>query len=219
MFVSAELNRSAVEYGITAVKAAMLVNGGGAIALLAFLGTLTPEQLQAAAGTPYARALCFFAIGVSVGAFSAGLGYISQLGFLLNVVNSGKYIEPPTTPKYLRWITVILIFIAFGCFVVGIWLSHRAIFAPSRVEIGQRQGMAPGQGDQPSRLPLGSTGRHVKLPAGADAPAPLPAVSLTPAPAKEKDGEVRVVPAGSRSGQPNGPNVPVKIRQLDPTLG
>lgn len=71
-----EMFRSVIESGQNAVKSSFLLNGGAAVAMLAFIGKLTEEQHTKIPG--FANTLVFFVIGVFLIAFASGVTYLSQ---------------------------------------------------------------------------------------------------------------------------------------------
>ena len=120
-----EAFRSVIAFALTTVNAAMLINGGAAIALLAFLGNLEPDRLVST--RPHsAFALFAFAIGVLAGASGAALGYFTQYRYQSDFVLTGK---PSTLGICLHCAAIIVVFLAFFLFVLGVGLSYWAIFS------------------------------------------------------------------------------------------
>ncbi len=68
------VNRS----GELALQAAILVNGGAAVALLAFMGHLATEPRSVTAASAFASALGLFVGGVAAGAIGTGARYVTQ---------------------------------------------------------------------------------------------------------------------------------------------
>ncbi len=94
---SLEMFRSVIAAGQSAIRALFTLNGGAAIAMLAFIGHLateSPKQVE-----PFAPTLLPFAIGVFLASGLAGVTYLSQWlyatertvrwGFALNIVAMG----------------------------------------------------------------------------------------------------------------------------------
>ncbi len=65
--------------GGAAMKAAMLINGAAAIALLAFLGNLSVREGNFAGTLQMSSALLWFSIGVVVSALAPGMAYLASL--------------------------------------------------------------------------------------------------------------------------------------------
>ena len=77
-----DLFRSVIELATISLKAVLLVNGGAAIALLAFLGNIASTQPRSSLVSILAFALLCFTIGVLVGLIGMGISYLTQYGFL-----------------------------------------------------------------------------------------------------------------------------------------
>jgi len=95
------VNQAAGKTGELALRMALLINGGAAISLLTFIGTLPKEQKPAVAGT-----LVWFAVGVALAAAAIALAYFTNY-FMVGIASSRlrkweyPYVEPgPTTPLY-----------------------------------------------------------------------------------------------------------------------
>lgn len=84
-----EMFKSVLESGQTAVNTAILVSGGGTVALLAFIGNLATKTPQASIPHALIVALILFAIGVLLGAMAAGGRYLSQMCYGRNWLRSG----------------------------------------------------------------------------------------------------------------------------------
>ena len=65
-----ELFRSAIEFAQSAIKLTMLVNGGAAVAMLAFIGSIGRASLDSCAAWFLSLALFSFAVGAGGGVFS-----------------------------------------------------------------------------------------------------------------------------------------------------
>ncbi|EMF5054508.1 MULTISPECIES: hypothetical protein [Serratia] len=70
--------RSVISTGANASKSCMLVNGGAAIALLAFVGNIWSKDTAAAAVTELAYGVLFFCFGVLCAAVCTGITYLAQ---------------------------------------------------------------------------------------------------------------------------------------------
>lgn len=71
-----EMFRSVITAGQSAIKSSFLLNGGAAIALLAFIGNLTQHRPDKVAA--FASCLVPFALGVLAIAVTSGVTYLSQ---------------------------------------------------------------------------------------------------------------------------------------------
>lgn len=114
-----EMFRSVMGFAHHALKTIIIVNGGAAIAVLAFIGNIW-SKLQA---VEVARALTFseawFAIGVLVGAIATGTTYIAQY-----------FYERKTFYKSaigFHIVTIILVVGAYVLFAFGIYSIYAAL--------------------------------------------------------------------------------------------
>jgi hypothetical protein len=95
------VDEAAIAAGQSALRMSRLINGGAAIALLTFVGTLPKEQKRLFADT-----LVWFASGVALAVAALALAYFTNY-FMAGVATSPlrtwvyPYIEPgPTTSRY-----------------------------------------------------------------------------------------------------------------------
>ena len=121
---------SAIEYGVTVVKVAILANGGGAIALLAFLGTLSANGLDPSAAMGFATALVWFGGGVLVGGLGAAMAYITQLWYIETINVKGKVNLKSRMRKVFEYSTAALFVLPFVCFGAGLCYASEAILLP-----------------------------------------------------------------------------------------
>lgn len=73
-----EMLRTVVSAGLSARRDALLINGGGALALLAFAGHLVAQGAARALVTSLALPLSWFLGGVLAAALSSGVTYLAQ---------------------------------------------------------------------------------------------------------------------------------------------
>ena len=78
---SVEMIRSVFAYGQAALKSSILINGGAAAALLAFIGKIWSEETGQAAVNALTSALVLFSFGVLAGAIGTAATYLSQLSY------------------------------------------------------------------------------------------------------------------------------------------
>ena len=86
---SVEMLRSVFAYGQAALKSSILINGGAAVALLAFIGKIWSEETGQAAVNALTSALVFFGFGVLAGAIGTGATYFSQLSYASSWIKTG----------------------------------------------------------------------------------------------------------------------------------
>jgi hypothetical protein len=126
-----EVFKTVIQSGQAALRTALVINGGAAVALLAFIGNLW-SQLSQPGTTPsavaviadLARSMLSFTGGVWLAAIATGTTYLTQLAY---------QDDRETTAKWLRGLTIVLVVAALGAFGWGVWLALRTFTTlPSR---------------------------------------------------------------------------------------
>ena len=119
--INVEGFRSVILAGQNALRSSILLNGGAAVAILAYIGKLSVDA--AAHVSAFAFPLLLFVTGALVVAVGSGVTYLSQwfyfgggvwkwkIGFALNVL------------------AILLGFASYGLFAVGAWLAYLAFKA------------------------------------------------------------------------------------------
>jgi len=120
-----EMFRSVIQSGQNAVKSALLMNGGAAVALLAYIGKLTEtQQLRIPV---FAEALAIFVLGVFAIVVSSGSTYLSQW----------FYAEEATWKQRVglgfNLFSITLGLASYGFFIWGMSVAYSAFlaFAPA----------------------------------------------------------------------------------------
>ena len=114
-----------VTFAGAAIKGLLLINGGAAVAILAFLGHLaatpgtSPTQFETL-GT----ALLAFGWGALAGAMTAGAAYLSQICFGEVTVSRNR--PAKIAAEIFRLIAVALAFFGYGVFIYGLDTAVRA---------------------------------------------------------------------------------------------
>jgi hypothetical protein len=114
-----ELFKSVIEMAKTTVTSLILINGGSAVALLAFIGHL------ASAGNPpipissFAKPLLYFVIGVFAAVFFGGLILLTQKLY------SERW---PRSANFTSWISVLVGLGSFAAFGAGSYFGYE-VFA------------------------------------------------------------------------------------------
>lgn len=114
----AEMAKAAITYGLEALKAAMVINGAAAVAVLGFLSaaaTKIPPPTTMLAYLPLA--LVFFAGGALVAAFAIGITYLSQASFAEQQQREGEVI---------RMVAIGLVVLSYIAFAIGALLAYSA---------------------------------------------------------------------------------------------
>jgi hypothetical protein len=79
--INLEMLRGTIATGQSAIKSSLLINGGAAVAVLAFLGNAWSKGLPRNVLTGASYGLSLFVWGVLAAATAAGFTYVSQAGF------------------------------------------------------------------------------------------------------------------------------------------
>jgi hypothetical protein len=136
-----EINKGAMQAGTLAIRYALLINGGAAIAVLGFVGALAFQgRVAIGAGlNEIAGTLVYFAIGVVAGTLGLGWAYLTNFfaaahASRMNKNWTGPLIEEtPSSRRYKRWYIFFLILavlsalFAVGCFLCGVLEVKAAI--------------------------------------------------------------------------------------------
>jgi len=73
-----EMLRSVITYGAAALKSATLINGGAAVALLAFIGNIWGKGIKVVAVEPLTNSIYYFSFGVLLAAIGTAGSYFAQ---------------------------------------------------------------------------------------------------------------------------------------------
>lgn len=109
-----EMLRSTIAISHLALKSSILINGGAAVAMLAFMGGAWSSLPSQSAKTGIALALSMFVYAVLVSGVSTGCAYIAQAGL---GGEWGKHSE--IIGEVFRWITLSLFFVSMALFFLG----------------------------------------------------------------------------------------------------
>ncbi len=131
---SLELFKSVLESGLTALKSAIIINGGAAIALLAFIGGIINTKNNRASISGIGEALLIFTIGVGLAGIATGLRYITQWlfhdSFDKKITKKTAEIKECRLEKIGNCLRIVLVFIGAASFVIfflGGWKSYTAL--------------------------------------------------------------------------------------------
>jgi hypothetical protein len=117
-----ETYRSLIKLSTEGFKFSALINGGAAVALLAYLGQLAGRGMP----LPDLRLpMGAFLIGLAFCGFSILAAYLTQLTLLHEVANDGA---PGAVPHHRLLLTAIALFLAsLLAFIIGGWLAVSAL--------------------------------------------------------------------------------------------
>jgi hypothetical protein len=129
---AAKTNTAAIEAAYLALRTAMLINGGAAISVLAFIGGLASrDRVSLQAITQTAGTLIWFASGVALATLSMGFAYFTNLSIAQAASVRERTFEHPylketdksrfynRAAEVFRWLTVIAAVASLGLFICG----------------------------------------------------------------------------------------------------
>ncbi|MHB1092334.1 hypothetical protein [Thiobacillus sp.] len=87
-----EMLRATITTGQSALKSALLINGGAAVALLAFLGSVWSSDKIGEVPSEINPALLLYVFGVLSAAVAAGATYLSQAGYGNEFGKASRYV-------------------------------------------------------------------------------------------------------------------------------
>jgi hypothetical protein len=117
-----ELLRSTIATGQSALKSAMLINGGAAVAVLAFLGNAWSKSIPKYVLAEAAYGLSLFVWGVLAAATAAGCTYVSQAGF---GDEFGKH--SALIGAYGRALAMLLVIASYVLFACAAWQTYSSL--------------------------------------------------------------------------------------------
>ena len=126
-------NAAAMQNAEEALKAALLVNGGSSVAMLAFLGTLVSQHFLSAVQLAAAiRPLMYFGSGVAAAIIASAGAYFTNPMIAGSSNRKERNYEVPfvreTTSsrrhawwgECWRWFSIIFVAASIGCFICGL---------------------------------------------------------------------------------------------------
>jgi hypothetical protein len=109
--------KAVIQAGQTALKSAILINGGAAVALLAFIGSLWSSSPSIKVVESLSSSMQFFVFGVLSSAIATGIVYLAQYANML---------KKSWTFRILNFISIILVIFSYICFVTGSYYGFQA---------------------------------------------------------------------------------------------
>jgi len=112
-----ELLRSTISYGAAAIKSAILINGGAAVAMLAFIGNVWGKGISQAAVQTLTSSITCFTTGALVGSISTAGAYLAQYFY------TEKHSKTAAMFHIFTALLIICSYILFGFGVNGAYLT------------------------------------------------------------------------------------------------
>ena len=113
-----EMFKSVVSAGQSALKASMVINGGGAVALLAFTGKIWTTATSSSIADSLTTSIFVFCLGVLLSAMASGTTYLTQLSFNVNKYKTGNVINI---------LSIASIFGAYIAFFYGAYIAATSL--------------------------------------------------------------------------------------------
>jgi hypothetical protein len=113
----------------TALKTAVLVNGAGAIALLALFAQAFKDAGPLPGAPQFAAATLWLVAGTAVAGCATGLSFLAQYGHLLRW---RSWFGRGGRPAAITRLNIALVFLSYACFVVGGLHAYWALAGASR---------------------------------------------------------------------------------------
>ena len=117
---NAEVFRSVITAGQGAIKSAFLLNGGAAVALLAFIAHLIQTSSEKVEVTDLSFCLLLFGWGTLAVAVASGFTYLTQFAYYSSEEQATKVGDG------LNMISIMLVFASYGMFLWGLYATYRA---------------------------------------------------------------------------------------------
>ena len=114
---SLEEYRAVIQVGQVALKTSLLINGGAAVALLAFLGRIWETHPSGPVVSDITSSLLWFVFGVFLAAVASAIAYLTLFAY------GHKWI---TAGNIFLFITIILVTISLFSFVFGGYRAYGA---------------------------------------------------------------------------------------------
>lgn len=135
-----------VQSGTNTVRMATTINGGAAVAVLAFMANTfaTKTDVQACDLSIYSEPLFAYSLGVILSVFAIGFSYFTNLT-IANSVSSMEthwqypFVRPTKQTENYKWrgrwlgrITTLCVVASIGCFVLGTYSTYTALISSLR---------------------------------------------------------------------------------------
>lgn len=120
--MSMEMFKSVILSGQSAIKFSMVINGGGAISLLAFIGKIWDNNLAKDLLENLSTAIFIFSIGILLSAIASGITYITQSLFSYEKIKMAWF---------SNILAILLVISSYITFFMAIKFSLKAFILPT----------------------------------------------------------------------------------------
>jgi len=121
-----EMFRSVISYGAAALKSAILINGGAAAALLAFIGNIWSKGVTPTGVAPLTSAIAYFSFGVLAAAIGTASSYFAQYYYGESYQRTGVVFHTLTA------VLVVGSYVLFGLGISGAYEAFVAQLSPNK---------------------------------------------------------------------------------------
>ena len=118
-----EMFKSVIVYGQMALKSALLINGGAAVATLAFISNVWGKVSDPIALYYLVKSLSMFASGVLAAAIAVGLTYATQCGYSYSM-RTATYLR---ASYIIHGLTITVGVLAYCFFAAGMYQANEAL--------------------------------------------------------------------------------------------
>jgi len=161
-----QLNEAAITAGNNALRSLILINGGAAVSMLAFVGAFAgKDKIELSRLSPVAPGLIDFAFGVGLAAAALGAGYFvnllrSQAAGRSTLNYEYPYIEAGRPSKrcgsgalFLQWVAFVLGVASLVAFFRGTWDVKYFIDTLSKERPAVTRSLLAPESSSPARTP------------------------------------------------------------------
>lgn len=120
--------QATVQSGQAALKSAFLVNGGAAVALLAFIGNVLTKTQDNVNGLGFP--LLLYVVGVLFPTVASGLTYLSQYQYGKSVKDDDQFAK---SARKINWVGIGFVTLSYVLFAIATFFAYRFFVTYPRV--------------------------------------------------------------------------------------
>lgn len=112
--------QATVQSGQAALKSAFLINGGAAVALLAFIGNAWTKTQANINGLGFP--LLLYVFGVLFPAVASGLTYLSQCQYGKSIKDDDHFAR---SARKIKWVVIVFVILSYFLFAIATFFAYR----------------------------------------------------------------------------------------------
>jgi hypothetical protein len=112
--------QAAIQSGQAALKSAFLINGGAAVALLAFIGNVWTKTQGNVNGLGFP--LLLYVFGVLFPGVASGLTYLSQYQYGKSVKDDDHFAR---SARKMNWVAITFVILSYFLFAIATFWAYR----------------------------------------------------------------------------------------------